>query len=542
MRFGLRHLVALSLGAVLACTLAGTGSAGALTSTSQPHLTLNRLIRTTPFVGSSVKVRDNEDTAYVASDDSLWIADDNGNAIYEINRTTGALRREITQTAFINSPQLGGTNTAGNSRSQDLEALAYDANADALYAFSGSTGAIPTVYKLARDANHQFQVQSWQSVPTEWTGAGWRQADGKLYVANDSTIRTYDFASNTFGPAFSISGISKIFDIDFDDVTGDLVAVNHSQRLYRASMTTRTILSGWNGIDLTPFGMLDSRGVEVIGEQLFISDGYDYRSASDPMNHAVFVFDVTGPGGGGSAPTASFTTSTTSGTAPLGVNFTDTSTGAPTSWAWTFGDGSTSTAQNPSHTYTSAGTFTATLTAGNTNGSTSVSHTISVDSVPTAPTALFATSTASGPAPLGVNFTDTSTGAPTSWAWTFGDGSTSNAQNPSHTYTSTGTFTATLTAANLQGSDSVSHTITVGPAPTELILPLDADTYVNSPRPTKNYATYSTMKLHAPSSEYRPLIKFTVNGLSGPPTSVKLRLYVTDASASGGDWYLVSNA
>ena len=47
--------------------------------------------------------------------------------------------------------------------------------------------------------------------------------------------------------------------------------------------------------------MLDTRGVEVIGEQLFISDGYDYRSASDPMNHAVFVYDVTGPGGGGSA-------------------------------------------------------------------------------------------------------------------------------------------------------------------------------------------------------------------------------------------------
>ena len=57
---------AVSWGQLLAGTLVGTGSAGALTSTSQPHLTLNRLIRTTPFVGSSVKVRDNEDTAYVA--------------------------------------------------------------------------------------------------------------------------------------------------------------------------------------------------------------------------------------------------------------------------------------------------------------------------------------------------------------------------------------------------------------------------------------------------------------------------------------------
>ena len=139
MRWGSRHLVALSVVAALACSLAWTGSAGALVTTAQPHLSLNRLIRTSPFVGSTTSVRDNEDTAYVAGDDSLWIADDNGDAIYEINRTTGALRRMISQSTFINSHQLGGSNTAGQSRTEDLEALAYDANADVLYAFSGST-------------------------------------------------------------------------------------------------------------------------------------------------------------------------------------------------------------------------------------------------------------------------------------------------------------------------------------------------------------------------------------------------------------------
>src|SRR4029079_14849530 len=47
------------------------------------------------------------------------------------------------------------------------------------------------------------------------------------------------------------------------------------------------------------------------------------------------------------APTASFTTSVASGTAPLVVAMTDTSTDAPTSWAWDLGDGTTSTVQNP---------------------------------------------------------------------------------------------------------------------------------------------------------------------------------------------------
>ena len=44
-----------------------------------------------------------------------------------------------------------------------------------------------------------------------------------------------------------------------------------------------------------------------------------------------------------------------------------------------------------------------------------------------------------------------------------------------------------------------------------------------------------------PPAEYRSLVRFTLNGLSGPPTSVKLRLFVADASSRGGDWYLVSN-
>jgi PKD repeat protein len=80
-------------------------------------------------------------------------------------------------------------------------------------------------------------------------------------------------------------------------------------------------------------------------------------------------------GGGGGAPTANFTASPTSGTAPLAVNFTDTSTGGPTSWSWNFGDGGTSTQQNPAHTYSTAGTYSVTLTATNTAGSNTTTKT-----------------------------------------------------------------------------------------------------------------------------------------------------------------------
>ena len=620
-----------ALGTIVAvvCTGVGglAGTAHALTSTTQPTLTLNRLIRTSPFTGSSTKVRDNEDLAYVPSDDSLWMADDNGKSIYEVDRTTGALKRTVPRTTFNNARQYGGSALATTSRDNDLEATAYDRNADVLYAFSGSTSSTPTVYRFVRDASHNFQIDSWQPLPTEWTGAGWRLADGKLYVADSSAIRTYDYVSNTFGPSFSVSGLKTIYDIAFDPATGDMLAVSKAEALVRVNMTTHAYTPGWSGLDLKKFGMLDTRGVEVIGEQVFVSDGYDFRSASDPMNHAIFVYDVTGPGST-PAPTPSFTASTTSGIAPLSVSFTDTSTGSPTSWAWSFGDGGTSTSQNPSHTYTAAGTFTATLTATNSGGSNSTSKTISVSSAPVKPTAAFNASATSGPAPLAVSFTDTSTGVPTSWAWDFADGGSSTSQNPSHTFAANGTYVVQLTATNLQGSTSASKTITVTdppppPAPTASFtasatsgtaplnvqftdtstgvptswawdfadggsstsqtpshtfaangtyvvqltatnlqgstsasktitvadappppttVALDADTYFNTSSPTKNYATYPVMKLHSPSSaEYRPIVKFTLSGLSGAPTSVKIRLFVTDASVDCGSWYLVDN-
>jgi PKD repeat protein len=86
----------------------------------------------------------------------------------------------------------------------------------------------------------------------------------------------------------------------------------------------------------------------------------------------------------GIQPTASFTSSRTSGSAPLAVTFTDTSTNTPTSWAWDFdNDGSTdSTSQNPSYTFSTAGTYTVNFTATNDFGSSSAQSTINVSESP----------------------------------------------------------------------------------------------------------------------------------------------------------------
>ena len=292
-RWLLGVLVGIGVWSIVVTPAIEGGVAQALPITSQPRLTLNRLIRTSPFQSSATTLRDNEGSAFVAGDNALWLASDNDNALFEVDRTTGALRRTITQAAFMNARRSGGGPRAGEARTQDFEALAYNARADVLYAFSGSTSGTPTAFRLIRDGNDRFQVQSWQPLRSEWTGAGWRAADGRTYVATGSTIRTYAFTRNRLGPAFSIPGLSGIFGLDFDNVTGDLLAVNTAERLWRAGMGTRRLRPGWNGISLTGLGLRDTRAVEVIGRQVFVSDGYDSRRSSDPRNHAVFVIGVT---------------------------------------------------------------------------------------------------------------------------------------------------------------------------------------------------------------------------------------------------------
>jgi PKD repeat protein len=81
-------------------------------------------------------------------------------------------------------------------------------------------------------------------------------------------------------------------------------------------------------------------------------------------------------------PTAAFTASPTTGTAPLAVTFANTSTGA-TSYSWNFGDGSPAgTTAAPSHTFAAAGTITVTLTATNAAGTSTATQAITVSGAP----------------------------------------------------------------------------------------------------------------------------------------------------------------
>ena len=363
----------------------GTAATGALPNTSAPQLVLNHTLRTTPFNGSNVSMKDDEGSAYVASDNSLWLADDDGRAIYEVNATTGALKRTIGRAAFEAVPRLGGGPVAGVNRDRDFESLAYDSATDTLYAFSGSccnSTVLPTAYRLTRQGGN-LQLDSYQPLPTgsDFTAAAWNPADGKLYVGVSKSLNSYAYASNAVGPTFQISGLSGILGMSFSADGSDMFVARSQTKLSEVDWATKSLVPGWT-FDVSSFGMLDTRAVELINDQFWVSDGYDFRSSGDPLSHAVFVFDVVGPT---SPPSASFAASPTTGQAPLAVNFTDTSTGAPTSWQWDFGDGQSSTTRNPSHTYSDPGTYTVTLTATNANGSSTASKLVTATEQPPPP-------------------------------------------------------------------------------------------------------------------------------------------------------------
>ncbi len=346
-------------------------ASGALPQTSIPALQLVRTILTTPFVNSKVSMRDGEGAAYVMRDDSLWLTEDESRSAFEVNPYTGRLKGVIDRTAFDAAPKLGGGPAAGPIRDADLESMAYDGANDILYAFSGkccTSSALPTAFRLERGPDGAFQVESYQPMPagTDYTAAAWNPADGKLYVGVGSSLRQYDYETNVSGPTFQIPNLSGILGMSFSSDGSDLFVVTNSQRLFRVDWASRTIEPGWS-LDLTPFGVLDSRAVELIDDRFYVLDGKK-RPTGDPLEYAVFVFNVLAAT---TAPTASFRISLSSGGAPLTVEFTDTSTDAPTSWSWNFGDGATSALKSPTHVFRTPGTYAVTLTVSNAYGSSS---------------------------------------------------------------------------------------------------------------------------------------------------------------------------
>jgi hypothetical protein len=279
--------------ALLVAVLWVNASAGA--AIASPTLHLARTIKTNPFVSSSVSMKDAEGSAFVPQDNSLWLVDDNGRAIWEVDPTSGALKTMIGGQAFEATPRFGGGPVAGGNRDRDMEAVAYDASTDNLYVFSGKccdSSVLPTVFRLTRVSGH-LQLDSYQPLPagSDFTAAAWNPTDHKVYVGVRKELRTYDFLTNAVGPIFRVPNLLGILGLGFSPDGADLWVARHDAVVSRVDWSSRSLVAGWT-FTLTSFGLRDSRAVELINGQLYVLDGYDGRSKGDPLRHALYVFDV----------------------------------------------------------------------------------------------------------------------------------------------------------------------------------------------------------------------------------------------------------
>ncbi len=83
-------------------------------------------------------------------------------------------------------------------------------------------------------------------------------------------------------------------------------------------------------------------------------------------------------------------------------------------------------------------------------------------------------------------------------------------------------------------------TYTATYATTSFAIAAKADAYVAAANPNTNYGGSTVLKVR--DKVYRSFVKFAVTGLSGPASSAKLRLWVTNPSTAGGGVYKVSNS
>ena len=145
-------------------------------------------------------------------------------------------------------------------------------------------------------------------------------------------------------------------------------------------------------------------------------------------------------------PTAAFSGTPLSGTAPLAVTFSNDSTAAG-DYLWEFGDGETSTETAPAHTYAQSGVYTVTLSAGNGVMTDTLVQPTYITVTAATPSAAFSGTPLSGTAPLTVTFSNDSTAA-SNYLWEFGDGATSAEAAPAHIYAQSGVYTVTLSAGD----------------------------------------------------------------------------------------------
>jgi hypothetical protein len=240
---------------------------------------------------------DLEAIRYIGPDHSFIIADDIERQIYQLD-----LVDENVTDIWLDSEFGGYTQGDPDEISPecdllvdpstgfcDPEAIAYDPANDELYVFTGNHPGDLTGFLLARSVpGDRFEITGWKRTVQAYTAAIF--IDGQFYVAiidpvtKEGKIAPYDWESDTVGDTI-FTNAYEIQDMAY--ANGVLWLITSDNRLEKVDFAQRQLLDIY---DLLTFDINDPRGVEVVGDKLYIGDGDDTRT--DDLLHAIHVFQL----------------------------------------------------------------------------------------------------------------------------------------------------------------------------------------------------------------------------------------------------------
>jgi len=236
--------------------------------------------------------RDAESLAYVAASDAFWLADDNSASIFEVDRTTGKYRSQIPAAAFVEAFPASaecedddGDPATSCSYVDEFEHVTFDASGGFLYVMNtvNSATAVPV-----RDRGAIFKLrwrggacpgcwgfESWQPLP-DGEFEGMVSIQGRLYFTLDNRVFEYDYDANrllstsaegdSLPPAYQTNRTIQRLQYD-----GSRLWTIHGLDLVKeVEWGTGTELASYN---LAPFGVRTAKGLEVIGDRLYVLEG-----------------------------------------------------------------------------------------------------------------------------------------------------------------------------------------------------------------------------------------------------------------------------
>lgn len=291
--------VPLLAASLVAGMFAPEGPADALPATNAPVVQLLRVVPTSPFAGGRRSLLDNEGSAFVRRDRSLWIVDDDGELLIEMNVRTGKVKRTFDrdELAAVHREKRGKKHgkKAGKHRINDLEAVAYYRRKDQLFVFSGvccSPSEKPTAFRLKRKRG-KLRLDSYLPLPkgSDFTAAAWNPRKRRVYVGVGSTIWPYRYKRKGVWSPISVPGLTDITGMSFTGDGKGLLVARSPSVVSLVDWKSRTLVPGWT-LYVAGAGVVDIRAVEMVRGRMWVSDGYDLRAPGDPLDHGIFVFSI----------------------------------------------------------------------------------------------------------------------------------------------------------------------------------------------------------------------------------------------------------